>query len=156
MWKVTNTYASGIRIIMQAALSIKISGLAQLIQDSILIIRQTAERAFKYYNYAVNEGEISDICQLIMLLLIENHQRRLRLFDNRKSCFQTWFNSLVRHHISNYIHRQRKTLTLGKLAPESLNYPPTQEDLIILRYRNQRLEANRGKLSKRYQQIIRL
>ena len=138
---------------MQDALS---GGLAQLIQDTILIIRQTAVRAFKYYNYSVDEDEVSDICQQIMLLLIEDHHRRLRLFDSRKSCLQTWLNSVVRHHISNYIRRQRKTLSLDELPPGSVTCPPTQEDFIILKDRNRRLEANLGKLSKRDQRIIQL
>jgi RNA polymerase sigma factor (sigma-70 family) len=140
---------------MQAPLVTEISDPAQLIQDSVLIIRQSAILAFKYYNHATTEDEIGDICQQIILQLIEDHYRRLRLFDSRKSSFRTWLKSVARHHISNYL-RQKKTLSLDELPLDSVSYPPNQEDLIILRDRNERLEAILGKLSTRDQQIIRL
>jgi RNA polymerase sigma-70 factor, ECF subfamily len=146
----------GSRVIVQVVLPREISDPAQLIQDSVISIHQSAVRAFRYYSYATDEDEISDICQQITLLLIEDNFRRLRLFDRRKSSLQTWLKSVVRHHISNYIRRQRKTLSLDELPPESLSYPPAQEDLIILKERNEKLEAILSRLSTRDQQVIRL
>jgi RNA polymerase sigma factor (sigma-70 family) len=140
---------------MQAPLSPEISDPTQLIQDSVLIIRQAAILTFKRYNHATTEDEISDICQQIILQLIEDQYRRLRLFDSRKASFRTWLKYVARHHISNYL-RQKKTLSLDDLPLDSLSYPAHQEDLIILRDRNERLEASLSKLRTRDQQIIRL
>jgi RNA polymerase sigma factor (sigma-70 family) len=140
---------------MPAGLSKEISDPTQLIQDSVQIIRQTALVTFRHYNHATTEDEISDICQQIILRLIEDQYRRLRLFDSRKSSFRTWLKYVARHHISNYL-RQKKTLSLDDLPLDSVSYPANQEDLIILRDRNERLEAILGKLRTRDQQIIRL
>jgi len=141
---------------MQAAPSSKIADLAKLIQDSVPLIRQSTVLAFKYYNYATNEDEISDICQQIILRLIEDHYRRLRLFDSSKASLPTWLKSVARHHISNYILRKRKTLSLDDLPFDSVSCPPNQEESIILRDRDERLEAILGKLCTRDQQLIRL
>jgi len=141
---------------VQAVPPSEINDPTQLIQDSVITIHLSAVRAFRYYNYATDEDEISDICQQVSLLLIEDNYRRLRLFDRRKSSLQTWLKSVVRHHISNYIRGQRKTLSLDELPSESLSYPPTQEDLIILRERNEKLGAILSRLSTRDQQFIRL
>lgn len=141
---------------MQAAPSPKIVDLAKLIQDSVPLIRQSTVLAFKHYNYATSQDEISDICQQIILQLIEDHYRRLRLFDSRKASFPTWLKSVARHHISNYILRQRKTLSLDELPFDSVSCPPNQEESIILRDRDERLEAILGKLRTRDQQLIRL
>ena len=141
---------------MQTTASTKLNDHARLIEDSALIIRKSVARSFRYYYYATDKDEIDDICQQILLLLIEDSHRRLRLFDSQKSSFQTWLNSIVRHHISNYIHRRRETMSLDEIDPESVSSPPTQEHLVILRDRSRRLEATLTRLSKRDQQIIQL
>jgi RNA polymerase sigma factor (sigma-70 family) len=83
--------------------------------------------AYVKYRHPIRRDELDDLTQQIYLLLIEDNNRRLDSFKHQAS-FETWLQTVVNRHFSNYLQRRKGTEALDKSASELLSYPPSQDD----------------------------
>jgi RNA polymerase sigma factor (sigma-70 family) len=126
----------------------------QLVNALLKGIVNAVRKAFHLYLYPASPEEIEDNCQQIILLLIDDDYRRLCSYDSDKSSFQTWLTIVVRHHISNYIQRQKKMSSIDDLSPDSLISQPSQEATLILESERQILQEVINQLSQREQELL--
>lgn len=75
---------------------------------------------------------VEELCEQVIVLLLEDNCRRLLLFDPQKGSFRSWLKTVVEHHISHYLQRQKKPDCLDDVPPEALLYQPTQETALII------------------------
>lgn len=126
----------------------------QLIEALLYDIRSAARVACSSYRYRASNSEIDDICQEIIILLIDDDYRRLRSFDSEKSSLKWWLKAVVTHHVSNRIRREQRAESLDDLGPESIACEPLQEKKAIFIDRQERLRWAISKLTLREQQLL--
>jgi len=80
--------------------------------------------------HQTSRDEMEDICQEIILLLVEEDYRRLRSFNEQRSSLQTWLTAIAKHQLSKRFRRRKPVESLEDLPPNSLPYQPTQEEEI--------------------------
>ena len=124
-----------------------------LVQELLAQILNVVSFTCHHYGYQADKGEMEDLCQDTILFLIDQDCRRLRLFRHESS-FKTWLEAVVRHHLCNCVHRQKRTESLADLPPHSTIYQPTQEETVFMAEKLVRLRLAKPKLTEREQELL--
>jgi RNA polymerase sigma factor (sigma-70 family) len=96
--------------------------LEQLLHD----VYETVQWACLTYRGCVRRDELDDFSQQIILKLIEDNCRRLRLF-NQNFSFKTWLQRVADHHVHKYLGRQKPTESFDEVVLGELIYSPRQD-----------------------------
>jgi hypothetical protein len=90
----------------------------RLIVEITPILKTAIRQACRRYHYSPGWDEIEDLSQGIILGLIKNNYRRLRLYDQQHS-LQTWLAVIARHYIYMKIQpasvRRRKYILIKEV-----------------------------------------
>jgi RNA polymerase sigma factor (sigma-70 family) len=103
--------------------------LDQLVASLLPNINDAVRWAYLQYQGRICLDELRDLSQQIILMLIEDNCRRLRLFSGQSS-FKTWLQVVVNHHIHKYFYRRTQIEILDDVDQESLTYLPLQDQAI--------------------------
>ena len=79
--------------------------LEQLLRD----VYEAVQWACLTYRGCVRRDELDDFSQQIILKLIEDNCRRLRLF-NQNFSFKTWLQRVVDHHVYKYLYSKNMSM----------------------------------------------
>jgi RNA polymerase sigma factor (sigma-70 family) len=99
------------------------------------------------YQGGVREDEIDDLSQQIILKLIEDDCRRLRLFNHTFS-FKTWLQSVVDHHVYKCLYRRKQAENIDEVDPGALTYSSPQDRDIYADEQRKLLLRALGRLSE--------
>jgi RNA polymerase sigma factor (sigma-70 family) len=116
--------------------------LEQLLHD----VYESVQWACLTYIGCVRRDELDDFSQQIILKLIEDDCRRLRLF-NQNFSFKTWLQRVVDHHIFKYLYRGKQGGSFDEVDQCALNYSPPQDRDIYAAEQQKLLFRALGKLS---------
>jgi RNA polymerase sigma factor (sigma-70 family) len=78
------------------------------------------------YRGRIPQDELDDFSQQIILKLIEDDCRRLRLFNHNFS-FKTWLQAVVNHHVYKCLCRRKQAGSINEVDREALIYSPPQD-----------------------------
>jgi RNA polymerase sigma factor (sigma-70 family) len=96
--------------------------LEQLVVD----VYEAVQWACLRYRDRVRRDELDDFSQQIILKLIEDDCRRLRLFNYNFS-FKTWLQTVVNHHVHKCLRRRKHVGSLNEVDRGALIYSPPQD-----------------------------
>jgi RNA polymerase sigma factor (sigma-70 family) len=99
------------------------------------------------YRGRIRRDELDDFSQQIILKLIEDNCRRLRLFDYNFT-FKTWLQAVVDHHVYKYLYWQKQAESLDKVDQAALIYAPPQDQDIYATEKRKMLSRALGELSE--------
>jgi len=100
--------------------------------DSIQLVAYVQEAvlwASLRYQRNIRQDELDDLSQQIILKLIEDDCRRLRLF-NQNFAFKTWLQAVVNHHVYKRLCRRKSAGISDEVDQGSLVYSPPQDQEI--------------------------
>ncbi|HEY9432030.1 MAG TPA: sigma-70 family RNA polymerase sigma factor [Blastocatellia bacterium] len=95
----------------------------------VAYVQEAVQWACLRYRRRVRQDELDDFAQQIILKLIEDDCRRLRLF-NRNFAFKTWLQAVVNHHVYKRLRRRKPAGIPDELDQGSLIYSPPQDQEI--------------------------
>jgi RNA polymerase sigma factor (sigma-70 family) len=125
--------------------------LEQLLRD----VYEAVQWACLTYMGCVRGDEIDDFSQQIILKLIEDNCRRLRLF-NQNFSFKTWLQRVVDHHVYKYLYRGKQAESLDEVDQCALTYSPPQDRDIYAEEQRRLLFRALGKLSEQERLLYQL
>jgi RNA polymerase sigma factor (sigma-70 family) len=125
------------------------------IEDLMPDIRKAVYLACILHKHQVSREDAEDFCQQIMFLLVEDDYRRLRSFNERSS-FNTWLNTVARHHLSRHLRLEKRAQSLEEISLDLFIYEPAQEERIIYAERRELLQNALSRISKRQRQLYEL
>jgi RNA polymerase sigma factor (sigma-70 family) len=100
------------------------------------------------YGGRIRRDELDDFSQQIILKLIEDDCRRLRLFDHNYSSFKTWLQAVVNHHVYKcFCRRKQADPSPDEVDQVALIYLPPQDREIYAAEQRNLLFRALGKLS---------
>ena len=111
---------------------------------------------YSKHEYWIHEDLVEELGGQIILLLLEDDYRRLRTFDSDKSSFRTWLTTVIEHHVSHYLQRQKSEESLDDLPFDRLSCPPVQETTLLAEERRAMLRSAIETLPLRQKQLIKL
>jgi len=117
--------------------------LEQLLPD----VYEAVQWACLTYRGCVRRDELDDFSQQIILKLIEDNSRRLRLF-NQSFSFKTWLQRVVDHHVYKYLYRGKQAESFDDVEQRALVYSPLQDRDIYAAEQQKLLFRALGKLSE--------
>lgn len=103
-------------------------------------------------NLDVSRDEFEDICQEVIIFLIENNYYRLRNYQGRSSV-KTWLYIVVRRYIQNRFGANMRQSSLEDIGPDHLKYSPAQENTILYRERKEAIDKVLSTLPNRLKQL---
>lgn len=116
-------------------------------------IRNSVHLVCLPHKHKADREEINDICQQIVLLLIEDDHRRLRLFKQRSS-IETWLRTVVKNHVGRHLRRQKQWQRAEKLSMELFLSHIALEKEILSKERRGILQSVVPKLNRRERQLF--
>jgi RNA polymerase sigma factor (sigma-70 family) len=116
----------------------------RLLPDILISVHSTFSRLHHRSPY----DEVPDLCQQIVVLLMENDFHRLRSFDHLSSQ-RTWLTAVVRNHVINYLQRQKPIVSLDEFPDDAISCPAMEEQKLIAQEQRDRLQAALRKLTRR-------
>lgn len=128
----------------------------QAVREMMPEIRRSVRAVCRLYKYSADRDESEDLCQQVVLLLIEEDYRRLRSFDRKKASLKTWLGAVVKNYVSRYVQKQGRSESLEESIFESFIAPPIQEKNVISAERQRSLRKAIKKLSRRERQLYEL
>ncbi len=140
---------------MTAVASSQAPDLRQAIESLLPEILIAVHTSFRRYHHRSAKEEIDDLCQQVVVSLMEDDFRRLRSFCHASSR-RTWLTVVVRNHVINYLERQKPTVSLNDLPADSMGYPPLEEERLIAREQRDGLRMAVTKLTKREIELFEL
>src|SRR5215510_10985590 len=84
--------------------------------------------------HSVSRNEVEDLCQDIIIILIEDNYRRLRTFRGNSSA-RTWVHRVVKRYVGDKLRAKNKPVSLDDIEPCSLTFQPIQEDAVLYQER---------------------
>jgi RNA polymerase sigma factor (sigma-70 family) len=99
------------------------------------------------YRGRIRQDELDDFSQQIILKLMEDNCRRLRLFNYNFS-LKTWLQAVVDHHVYKYLCRRKQSESLDEVDHRALIYSPPQDRDIYSAEQRKLLFRALGKLSE--------
>jgi RNA polymerase sigma factor (sigma-70 family) len=117
--------------------------LEQLLPD----VYEAVKWACLPYRGRIRRDELDDFSQQIILKLIEDNCRPLRLF-NRNFSFKTWLQRVVDHHVFKYLYRVKQAESFDEVVLGELIYSPRQDRDIYGAEQRKLLFLALGKLSE--------
>jgi RNA polymerase sigma factor (sigma-70 family) len=133
---------------MSAAASSRLPDLREVIESLLPEILIAVQTTFRRCHHRSSNDEVNDICQQVIVLLMEDDFRRFRTFDHMSSQ-RTWLGVVVRNHVINYLERQKPTISLEGLQSDAIRYPAMEEQRLIAREQRDRLRGALTKLTHR-------
>lgn len=115
-----------------------------LLDRCLSYIPEAVRYSCKLYGYRINIDEFEDLCQDIIILLIEENHRRLQTFRGKSSA-RTWIYTVVRHYLIDHPPRNHNSLSLEGIEASSLSSSPLQDRTVLM---NERREFIRYLLSQ--------
>jgi len=113
-------------------------------------------KAVKYTCYIgkhhISKEETEDLCQEVIIALIEDDYRRLRTF-RQDSSIKTWIFKVVRHYVNNKLDGKKHTVNIDEVSPNLMALDPIQEKVIL---RRERIEFIQRMLAKSSQESLQL
>ena len=123
----------------------------QLVAD----VYEAVQWACLRYRGRVHLDELDDFSQQIILKLIEDDYRRLRLFNYNFS-FRTWLQAVVDHHVYKHFRRRKQSESLDEFDQGTLIYSPSQDRDIYAAQQRGLLVRALGKLSEQERLLFQL
>ncbi len=118
-------------------------------------VYEAVQWAFLRYRGRIRRDELDDFSQQIILKLIEDDCRRLRLF-NYSFSFKTWLQRVVDHYVYKYLYRQKQAESSDEVDQGALVYSPPQDRDIYAAEQRKLLFRALGKLSEQERLLYRL
>jgi RNA polymerase sigma factor (sigma-70 family) len=140
---------------MAAASLSPAANLGQAIEDLLPEILVAVRASLYRCGHRGDRDEIDDLCQQIIVLLIDDDFRRLRSFDHASSQ-RTWLTTVVRNHVINYLQRHKITVSLNDVSPDAIVYPARQEERVFEQEQRESLQAAIANLTKRELRLFEL
>ena len=106
-------------------------------------------------HYDVDQSEIEDLCNEVILLLIESDYHGLRSFHEESSA-KTWLTAIALHYVSSHVSRQRKEKSLDEISADLFVFNASQENELISKERKGELREAVSQLTAREQQLFEL
>ncbi len=103
----------------------------------------------------VSRDEFEDICQELILFLIENNFYRLRNYQGRSSV-KTWLYTVVRRYVQNRFGASMMLSSIEDVLPDNLKYIPSQENTILYQERREAIDKVLTTLPNRLKQLYEL
>jgi RNA polymerase sigma factor (sigma-70 family) len=126
-----------------------VDNMERLLDMLITHIPGAVRYACKVYRYNVDHCEFEDICQDLVILLIEGDYRRLRTFRGRVY-------TVAKRHVKKRLQRDCKTIALEETAFRSLNSTPDLDTSILFMERRKALRQAIAELPRRSQELFKL
>jgi len=108
---------------------------------------EAVQRACLRYLGRIRQDELDDFSQQIILKLIEDDCRRLRLFNYNFS-FKTWLQAVVNHHVYKYLCWRKQAESLDEIDQVELIYAPPQDQDVYATEKRKMLSRALGELSE--------
>jgi RNA polymerase sigma factor (sigma-70 family) len=89
-------------------------------------VYEAARWACLQYRGRIRQDELDDFSQQIILKLMEDDCRRLRLFNYNFS-LKTWLQAVVDHHVYKCLRRRKQYESLDEVDQVALIYSPPQD-----------------------------
>jgi RNA polymerase sigma factor (sigma-70 family) len=118
-------------------------------------VREAVQWACLRYGGRIRQDELDDFSQQIILKLIENDCRRLRLFNHNFS-FKTWLQAVATHHVHKSICRRKQSESLDEVDQMALIYSPPQDRDIYSAEQRKLLFRALGKMSEQERLLYQL
>jgi RNA polymerase sigma factor (sigma-70 family) len=118
-------------------------------------VQEAVQWASLRYRRRIRQDELDDFSQQIILKLIEDDCRRLRLFNHSFS-FKTWLQAVVNHHFYKRLRRRKPAGTPYEVGQEPLIYSPPQDLEIYAAEQRELLFRALGVLSEQERQLYNL
>jgi RNA polymerase sigma factor (sigma-70 family) len=125
--------------------------LEQLLAD----VYEAVQWACLRYRGRICRDELDDFSQEIILKLIEDDCRRLRLF-NYSFSFKTWLQRIVDHHVYKCFYRRKQAENIDEVDRGALTYSPPQDGDIYAAEQRRLLSMALGKLSEQERLLYQL
>jgi RNA polymerase sigma factor (sigma-70 family) len=135
--------------------STDVSNSEGLIIELIPLLKNALFQSFRLYGRQPSQDEVEEHSQEIVLLLIEDDFRRLRLFDQRSS-LRTWIGVVAKHYLSNYFRGLKTIESLSDISPDFFTLQPAQEKDVVFREMREKLRTIRKRLTKTDQLLLTL
>jgi RNA polymerase sigma factor (sigma-70 family) len=123
----------------------------QLVAD----VQEAVRWACLRYRARIRRDELDDFSQQIILKLIEDDCRRLRLFNHNFS-FKSWLQAVVNHHVYKCLYRRKHAESVDEVYQGELVYSPTQDREIYAAEQQRLLFRALGKLSEQERLLYQL
>jgi RNA polymerase sigma factor (sigma-70 family) len=118
-------------------------------------VYEAVQWAYLRYRSRVRRDELDDITQQIILKLIEDDCRRLRLFNYNFS-FKTWLQRVVDNHVYKCFYRRKQTESFDDVDLGELIYAPPQDRDIYAAQQRKLLFRALGMLSEQERLLYQL
>jgi RNA polymerase sigma factor (sigma-70 family) len=105
------------------------------------------------HKYKADKNEIEDLCQQILLLLLEDNNRRLRSFNNEKASINTWLKTVIFHYLSRQMLKEPVTKGIEDREINLISDLPSQEQILIYQERAQKMKVIVNKLANREREL---
>lgn len=128
----------------------------ELLVCSLVHIQPALRYACRVHQVQISHDEFEDICQEVIILLIEDNYHRLRAFDPQQSSVRTWIYAVVKNHVSRKLSGKNGVISLEDIASDSLICPPGQEKASLYIERRGLIQEALTKLPGRSQELFRL
>jgi RNA polymerase sigma factor (sigma-70 family) len=92
----------------------------------VAYVQEAVQWACLRYRGRIRQDEFDDFSQQIILKLLEDDCRRLRLF-NRNFSFKTWLQAVVNNHVYKSLSRRKPAGTSDEVDQRALIYSPPQD-----------------------------
>jgi RNA polymerase sigma factor (sigma-70 family) len=118
-------------------------------------VREAVQWACLRYGARIRQDELDDFSQQIILKLIENDCRRLRLFNHNFS-FKTWLQAVVNNHVCKCLRQRKQAGSLNEVDRGALIYSPPQDRDIYAAEQRKLLFRALGRLSEQERLLYQL
>jgi RNA polymerase sigma factor (sigma-70 family) len=118
-------------------------------------VYEAARWACLHYRGRIRQDELDDFSQQIILKLMEDNCRRLRLF-NYDFSLKTWLQAVVDHYVYKYLCRKKQSESLDDVDQRALIYSPPQDLDIYAAEKRKLLFRALGKLSEQERLLYKL
>jgi RNA polymerase sigma factor (sigma-70 family) len=102
------------------------------------------------------DRETEDLCQQVVLMLIQSDYHRFRSFDDKKSSLKTWLSVVIRNHTRRHLQRRRRLRTAEENWAESFPCQSSIETGILFKQRKLILQQALRRLTEPERQLYEL
>jgi RNA polymerase sigma factor (sigma-70 family) len=110
--------------------------------------------ACRVYQIDISRDEIEDLCQEVIIVLIEHNHHCMNTFDERKSSAKTWIYTITKRYVGRRMRGGRAEMSLEEILPESLSCSPEQESTLLSKERWDVIRAAVAQLPKSWQELF--
>src|SRR5262249_30378580 len=128
--------------------------LEQLLDQLYIYIPGAVRFACHRYQQNISQDEFQDLCQEIILLLIDDDYHHLRDFDPGKASLKTWIYMIVKSYMRRRLKGKDQIISLEDITANSFICRAEQENVLLSGERWRAIHKALARLPKRSQALF--